>query len=203
MLNFSSLVLLTSSPYFTSRLQVNYHSFSALTLLVFCQEEHMGYKKFLWWGAGVAICLKWGAGGLHVVQLMPLPSIVSCFIKIQIGAAILVPAYPGCPRKKAVKRGCFLCSRLIMLTVCCLSRHSNEDVMKLIPALVEFIAFLWARYPTCYRNIGVKAVNKTNALTLTSGMAVSFLHLQPADRQSGRCCLFTSFPSPVPCTVAT
>jgi len=30
--------------------------------------------------------------------------IVSCFIKIQIGLTFLMPAYPGCPGKEAVKR---------------------------------------------------------------------------------------------------
>ena len=26
-----------------------------------------------WWGAGMVICLEWGANDLHMVQLMPLP----------------------------------------------------------------------------------------------------------------------------------
>jgi len=30
--------------------------------------------------------------------------IISCFVKIQIGLTVLVPAYPGCPKKEAVKR---------------------------------------------------------------------------------------------------
>jgi len=41
---------------------------------------------------------------LHMSQLMPLPPIVSCFSKIQIGFTFLVPAYPGSPPKRAVKR---------------------------------------------------------------------------------------------------
>jgi len=41
---------------------------------------------------------------LHMSQLMPLPPIVSCFSKIQIGFTFLVPAYPGSPPKMAVKR---------------------------------------------------------------------------------------------------
>ena len=36
-------------------------------------------------------------------QLMPLPLTVSCSSKIQIGFTFLVPAYPGCPGKEAVK----------------------------------------------------------------------------------------------------
>jgi len=35
-------------------------SFSALTLLVGRQEEHLACKKFQWWGAGVIICLEQG-----------------------------------------------------------------------------------------------------------------------------------------------
>jgi len=30
--------------------------------------------------------------------------IISCFIKIQIGLTFLMPAYPGCPGKEAIKQ---------------------------------------------------------------------------------------------------
>jgi len=40
---------------------------------------------------------------LHMAQLMPLPLTFSCSSKIQIGFSFLVPAYPGCPGKEAVK----------------------------------------------------------------------------------------------------
>jgi len=53
------------------------------------------------WGAGMVICLERGAD-LHIAQLMPLPLTVSCSGKIQI-VTFLVPAYPGCPGKEAVK----------------------------------------------------------------------------------------------------
>jgi len=39
-----------------------------------------------------------------MAQLMPLPLTVSCSIKIQIGFAFLVPAHPGNPGQRAVKR---------------------------------------------------------------------------------------------------
>ena len=78
-------------------------AFSALTLLVGWQEGHPACKKIEWWGAGVVICLELGAD-LHMPQLMPLPLTVSCFSKIQIGFAFLVPAHPGSPVKRAVKR---------------------------------------------------------------------------------------------------
>ena len=53
----------------------------------------------------MVICLERDAD-LHIVQLMPLPLTVSCFSKIQIGFTFLVPAYPGSPGKRAVKRVC-------------------------------------------------------------------------------------------------
>jgi len=38
-----------------------------------------------------------------MAQLMPLPLTVSRSSKIHIGFTFLVPAYPGCPGKEAVK----------------------------------------------------------------------------------------------------
>jgi len=43
-----------------------------------------GLLKTEWWGAGMVIFLERGAD-LHMAQLMPLPLMVSCFSKIQIG----------------------------------------------------------------------------------------------------------------------
>ena len=42
----------------------------------------------------MVMCLEQGVD-LLMAQLMPLPLIVSCFSKIQIGFAFLVPAPPG------------------------------------------------------------------------------------------------------------
>jgi len=72
--------------------------------------------KTEWQGAGVVICLERGAG-LHTAQLMPLPLTLTCFSKIQTGFAFLVPAHPGIPGKRAVKRVCvykyvFFCADL-------------------------------------------------------------------------------------------
>jgi len=77
-------------------------AFSALTLLVGRQEGHPACKKTEWWGNGMVICLERGAH-LHMAQLMPLPLTVYCSSKIQIGFTFLVPAYPGCSGKEAVK----------------------------------------------------------------------------------------------------
>ena len=73
-------------------------AFSALTLLVGRQEGHPACKKLSGGGAGMVICLDRGAD-LHIAQLMPLPLTVSCFSKIQIGLAFLVPAHPSSPGK--------------------------------------------------------------------------------------------------------
>jgi len=70
----------------------------------------LGGRKGIWpvkkteqWGAGVVICLERGAD-LHMAQRIPLPLIVSCSSKIQIGFTFLVPAYLGSPGQRAVKR---------------------------------------------------------------------------------------------------
>jgi len=51
----------------------------------------------------MVICLERDAD-LHMAQLMPLPLTFSCSSKIQIGITVLVPAHPGSPGKRAVKR---------------------------------------------------------------------------------------------------
>jgi len=78
-------------------------TYSVLTLLVGRQEGHSVCKKTEWWDAGVVICLERDAD-LHMAQLMPLLLTVSCFKKIQIGFTFLVPAHPGRPGKRAIKR---------------------------------------------------------------------------------------------------
>jgi len=90
-------------------------AFSALTLWVGRQEGHPACKKTEWWGTGVVICLERGAD-LHMAQLMLLPLTFCCSSKIQIGFSFLVPAYPGCPGKEAVK---WLLLLLLLLFCCC------------------------------------------------------------------------------------
>ena len=51
----------------------------------------------------MVICLERGAD-LHMAQLMPLPLIVSCFSKIQIGFTFVVLAHLGSPGQRAIKR---------------------------------------------------------------------------------------------------
>ena len=67
------------------------------------------------------ICQEQGAD-LHMAQLMPLllPLTVSCFSKIQTGFTFLVPAHPGSPGQRAVKRVC----------VCVQCQHSKRKGME-------------------------------------------------------------------------
>jgi len=66
----------------------------------------------------MVISLERGAD-LHMAQLMSLPFTVSCFSKIQIGFTFLVPAHPGSPGKRAVKRVCVLsCDKILYSQLC-------------------------------------------------------------------------------------
>ena len=60
-----------------------------------------------------------------MAQLMPLPLTVSCFSKIQIGFTFLVPARPGSPGQRAVKRVC-VCVCAVFL---CYYRSSQTSIV--------------------------------------------------------------------------
>ena len=72
----------------------------------------------------MVICLERGAD-LHMAQLMPLPLTVSCFSKIQIGFTFLVPAHPGSPGQRAVKRACVCVQSVVMALF--RERHSFDE----------------------------------------------------------------------------
>ena len=76
----------------------------------------------------MVICLERGAD-LHMAQLMPLPLTVSCFNKVQIGLTFLVPAHPGSPGKRAVKRVCVCVCVIVLYYLCNLTvlDHNIED----------------------------------------------------------------------------
>jgi len=80
----------------------------------------------------VVICLERGAD-LHTAHLMPLPLTVSCFSKVQIGFTFLVPAHPGSPGKRAVKRVCLSIYLLVyLLPCCCIFRQRSPAVHRVI-----------------------------------------------------------------------
>ena len=80
------------------------YSNQCFALLVGWQEGHPACKNRVV-GCWHGYLLERGAD-LHMAQLMPLPVTVSCFSKIQIGFTFLVPAHPGSPGQRAVKRVC-------------------------------------------------------------------------------------------------
>jgi len=78
---------------------------------------------------GVVICLERGAD-LHMAQLMPLPLTVSFFSKIKIGFTFLVPAHPGSPGQRAVKRAC--------VCVWYSKKNCSEDLLQVDVILAGF-----------------------------------------------------------------
>ena len=87
----------------------------------------------------MVICLELDAD-LHMAHLMPLPLTVSCFSKIQIGFAFLVPAYLGSPGKGATN-GC-VCDRLkIPLNYGCLN-VTNLCISAVLPEHVTLLVCL-------------------------------------------------------------
>ena len=66
------------------------------------------------------ICLEPGSNDLHMDQLMPLPPRHLLLQQNPERFILLVPAYPGCPEKRAVKR-LYVC---VSVCVCGLA-HAN------------------------------------------------------------------------------
>jgi len=82
-----------------------FFAFSAMTLLAGRQEGHPACKTLS--GGVLAWLSVWSEVQTCIMaQLIPLPLTVSCSSKIQIGFVFLVPAHPGSPGKRAVKRVC-------------------------------------------------------------------------------------------------
>jgi len=90
----------------------------------------------------VVICLELGAD-LHTAQLMPLPLTVSCFSKIQIGFAFLVPAHPGSPGQRAAERCVCVCVR-----ACVDGSHSVTCVVLLSGGVLAWLS-VWSEVQTC------------------------------------------------------
>ena len=99
--------------------------------------------KTEWWGAGVVISLERGAD-LHMAQLVPLPLIVSCVNKIQIGFAFLVPAHPSSPGQRPLN-GCvcvYVCHRQRLNSLIASISFSS------VPGLL-WGAFVWSTF-SCF-----------------------------------------------------
>ena len=86
----------------------------------------------------MVICLERDAD-LRMAQLMPLPLTVSCFSKIQTGFAFLVPAHPGSPRERAVKR-----VRACMCCVCLCVQHLSACRQSRAAPIISLITVGWA-----------------------------------------------------------
>jgi len=107
-----------------------YAAFSAVTLLVGRQEGHLACKTLssglLAWlsvWSEMQTCIQ--PSGCHCHSL-------SCFSKIQIGFTFLVPADPGSPGKRAVKRVCVcvcVCVRIAVCSVTLLHRYGNSHAI--------------------------------------------------------------------------
>ena len=89
----------------------------------------------------MVIYLERGAD-LHMAELMPLPLTVSCFSEIQIGFTFLVPAHPGGPGQRAVKRVCVLSAvhTHARASSCCATRCCARDSSS-ITRCVSMVAF--------------------------------------------------------------
>ena len=83
------------------------------------------------------VILSGASADLHMAQLMPLPLIVSCFSKIQIGFTFLVPAHPGSAEQRAVKRVCVILP--IYKSVPCLRLYSNKPGRLAVPVLQQVL----------------------------------------------------------------
>jgi len=102
----------------------------------------------------MVICLGPGAD-LHMAQLMPLPLTVSCFSKMQTGFTFLVPAHPGSPGKKAIKRACVrACVRACMM--CAFSAltllvgwQEGHPACKKLSGVVLAWFSVWSEVQTC------------------------------------------------------
>jgi len=94
----------------------------------------------------VVICLERGAD-LHMAQLMPLPLTVSCFSEIQIGFTFLVPAHPGSPGKRAVKRVC-VCVYMRDCVICVCMGTLVESFSN--PLALEFSSCAYNKLLVCY-----------------------------------------------------
>jgi len=94
---------------------------------------------------------------LHMAQQMPLPLTVSCFSKIQIGFTFLVPAHPGSPTKRAVKR--------VYVCVCVCDDLTPENALCLDVYCDAYLTCCLCYTLAKYKQIGVKYTPCSNKKT--------------------------------------
>jgi len=101
------------------------------------------------WGAGIVICLGRGAD-LHMTWLMPLPLIVSCFGKLQLGFTFLLLVHPGSPRQRTIKWVLLLLLVLIRTVMfswymchCCLQKWMWLVKHEIMPCALQPIGTHW------------------------------------------------------------
>ena len=117
-----------------------------------------------------------------MAQLMPLPLAVSCFSKIQIGFTFLVPAYPGSPGKRAVKRVCVL-----GLTPCCGTVITHcayvvcyfRDVCPFIYFIIAMYVHHLGLYCILFRRFLISKINVALQLTklLLKKVTTTMIHI--------------------------
>jgi len=108
--------------------------------------------KTEWWGAGMVVCLEWGAD-LHMAQLMPRPLTVSHFSKIQIGFTFLVPAYASSPGKRDIKRVC-VCNCQMTIT----QQHGG---------IVKFQLYFWLQFQNWYETVPALCQREKPSMTFS------------------------------------
>jgi len=92
----------------------------------------------------MVICLERGAD-LHMAQLMPLPLTVSCFSKIQIGFAFLLPADRIVPDKGPLNGVCVCVCALTLLVW----RQEGRLACKKLSGEVLAWLSVWSEVQTC------------------------------------------------------
>jgi len=97
---------------------------------------------------------------------------ISCFIKIQTGSTFLVPAYPGCPGKEAVKRVFVCCIGYDTVLFLCLQDELYRKAVMLENLLLSCDLDL-----TCMRRI-VSAVDDVVELLPQTMMNAVLVHQQ-------------------------
>ena len=142
----------------------------------------------------MVICLEQDAD-LHMAQLMPLPLTFSCFSKIQIGFAFLVPADVGSPGKRAIKRLCVCVLEIVVFfgyisfaaVICCfvVSLQLHQNLVWILrryysPLRRVWCGRRWLRHDAAFRHRiwrhwGCAEVRRTRSYSLYYG------------RQSERC----------------